>query len=860
MKKFVAIFLAFVMAFTLIACKKTEDENIAPTGLKITLDEAELAVGDTVTARAKVTPDNATDKTVKWSSDNEAVATVNSRGVITAVAEGSAKITAVANAASNVKDSVTVTVVAGGDTPTPQPTPTPHGGDTPQPQPTEPEDKIYVEKIMFLVSVVDKLYVNDTTRFGLSFNDADPNRRPTDTSVTYESSDEAVATVAENGLITAVGPGTVTITVYANGAAPGTEVKDSVTLTVEDVVAPTSFNAKLNITTEAIRPGTTASIVLEYEPVNADKRATYESNDESIATVDENGLITTFSGVEGECQITVTSVAVPSFVVVLNVKVAKEEEKLTPESISISGPTEMYVGDAYSVRLIASVLPSTADQRVVWRSNNESVATVTQDGLVTGVTTGTARIRATSVVDSEIESAWFTIKISEYVPPVAVDLKGYDIVIMNAESALSDIDPFLEKYAQPDKTYKQEAWREVEQEYNCTISVVAYPPEAPWGDVRVKWIIDNATNGTSQCDLGTISSNWLYRFANANAAVDVSEYYGKYGGSQMEQAVKECGSFKQKLYVASTGISPTAINVDFGLYYNMALVEKCNLPDPAKMFNDGEWTYTNFQKWVRDGQAALGDEEGAYALAGHPYYWWFGLTNAAGIKVADTTAIKVYLSTEFQKTAASMYRTLYEEGCIDNVGSWCESNSDNNAWFAGKALMTTGYLWFVRNSSRWTDTMWGEDTRFGYVPFPYPDGQEKEATRISQSGLSLYLYCAGRQYPAGVTTEGIYQAVNEMFLRTIRKEKADPLFDADEVITNVLQKRIDNPESIEAIKFFTASKVFFDPAHGLYTSTSATPLKTPCVQYMFAQVETYDEVFDAVYNTYNTDFLNIYGG
>ena len=186
MKKFVAIFLAFVMAFTLIACKKTEEENIAPTGLKITLDEAELAVGDTVTARAKVTPDNATDKTVKWSSDNEAVATVNSRGVITAVAEGSAKITAVANAASNVKDSVTVTVVAGGDTPTPQPTPTPHGGDTPTPQPTETEDKIYVEKIMFLVSVVDVLYVNDTTRFLLSFNDADPNRRPTDTSVTYE--------------------------------------------------------------------------------------------------------------------------------------------------------------------------------------------------------------------------------------------------------------------------------------------------------------------------------------------------------------------------------------------------------------------------------------------------------------------------------------------------------------------------------------------------------------------------------------------------------------------------------------------------------------------------------------------------
>ena len=858
MKKLVAFVLTFALVFVFFACsKKNEDETIAPTGLKVTLEETEIAVGDTVTAKAKITPDNATDKTVKWSSDNEAVATVNSKGLITAVSEGTAKITAVSNAASNVTGSVTVTVVAGS-----QPTPTPTPGPGPTPTPTPTEDKVYVEKIIFLASALSAFYVGDTTRFGLSFNDANPDKRPTDTSVTYESSDEAIATVAENGTITFLAAGEVTITVYAVGVEPGKEgtIKDSVTLTVEDLVAPTSFTATIPNANNTIKPGTGSKIIIEVEPANGDRHATFASSDESIATVDENGNISTFSGVQGTVTITVTSVAVPSFVVEIVVKVEEETEVLAPESVTITGAEEMFVGDAYSVRLIAVVSPATADQRVIWSSNNESVATVTQDGLVTGLSVGTARIRATSYVDESVKSSYFTIKVSEYVAHEAVDLKGYNIIIMNAASALSDIDPFLEAYSQSDKTYKQEAWREVEQEFNCTISVVAYPEEAPWGDVRVKWIIDNATNGTSQCDLGTISSNWLYRFANASAGVDVSEYYGKYGESQMEQALKECGSFKQKLYVASTGISPTATYVDFGLYYNMALVEKCNLADPAKMFNDGEWTYTNFMKWVRDGQAALGDQEGAYALAGHPYYYWFGLTNAAGIKVADTTNVKVYLSTSAQKEAALMYRTLYEEGCVDHVGSWCESSSDGNAWFQGKALMTSGYLWFVRSSSRWMDNLFGEDTRYGYVPYPYPDGMDKDATRISQSGLSVYLYCAGRQYPAGVSIEGIYQAVNEMYLRTIRKEKADPLFDADETITNTLKKRIDNPESIEAIKFFTAAKVFFDPAHGLYTSTSATPLKTPCVQYMFAQVETYDEVFDAVYSQYTTDFYNIYGG
>ena len=858
MKKFIAFVLTFALAFAFIACgEKTED--VAPTGISVKLSATEIVVGDTATARVTITPDNATDKTVTWSSDNEAVATVSSKGVVTGVGEGTAKITATSNAASNVTGSVTVTVVSAGEESqggNEQPTePNPSETKTP----TDVTDAVYVEKIMFLVSVVETLYVGDTVRYGISFNDANTEKRPTDTSVTYESSDEAVATVAENGLITAVGAGTVTITVYANGVEPGNEgkISDSVTLTVEDVVTPTNFTARLLADTVATGQGN--SVMISVEPAAGDRRATYSSSDESIATIDEDGNITTFKGVEGTVTITVQSVAAPEFKYELTLVVSDAGPGTAPESITVSGAETIYVGAAYSVRLVATVSPATADQRVVWSSNNPAVATVDENGTVVGLQTGTVRIRATSFVDDEVKSGYFTIKIVEYVAHDPVDLKGYNIIFMNASSALSDIDPFLEKYSQPDKTYKQDAWREVESQFNCTISVVAYPDEAPWGDVRVKWIIDNATNGTSECDLGTISSNWLYRFANANAAVDVTEYYEKYGESQMEQAVKECGSFHGSIYVASTGTSPVGTAVDFGLYYNMALVEKCNLADPAKMFNDGEWNYSNFMTWVRQGQAALGDQEGAYALAGHPYYWWFGLSNAAGIKIADVVGLKVYLNTDKQKAAAEMYRTLYEEGCIDTVGSWCESASDNNAWFNGTALMTTGYLWFVRGDNRWYNGMWGEDTRFGYVPFPYPDDMDKESTRISQSGLSLYLYCAGRKYPAGVTTEGIYQAVNQMFLQTIKNEKKDPLFDAEETLSNTLLKRIDNLESIEAIKFFTPSKVFFDPAHALYTSTSATPLKTPCVNYMFAQVETYDEVFDAVYQTYLKDFLDIFG-
>ncbi len=76
----------------------------------ITLDaEATINVGETKTLTATVAPDNATDKTVSWRSEDETIATV-ADGVVTAVAAGTAIITATANDGSGVKATCTVTV------------------------------------------------------------------------------------------------------------------------------------------------------------------------------------------------------------------------------------------------------------------------------------------------------------------------------------------------------------------------------------------------------------------------------------------------------------------------------------------------------------------------------------------------------------------------------------------------------------------------------------------------------------------------------------------------------------------------------------------------------------------------------
>ena len=66
------------------------------SGVALDKTSAELQVGKTLTLTATVTPDNATDKAVAWTSSNDAVATVDANGVVTAKAEGTATITATA--------------------------------------------------------------------------------------------------------------------------------------------------------------------------------------------------------------------------------------------------------------------------------------------------------------------------------------------------------------------------------------------------------------------------------------------------------------------------------------------------------------------------------------------------------------------------------------------------------------------------------------------------------------------------------------------------------------------------------------------------------------------------------------------
>ena len=94
---------------------KAETKVTVTTNVEgITLDKTEgvLTVGNTVTVTATVTPDMATNASVTWTSSDEAIATVDSKGKITAVAPGTATITATSDSNPDASAAYVVTVQA----------------------------------------------------------------------------------------------------------------------------------------------------------------------------------------------------------------------------------------------------------------------------------------------------------------------------------------------------------------------------------------------------------------------------------------------------------------------------------------------------------------------------------------------------------------------------------------------------------------------------------------------------------------------------------------------------------------------------------------------------------------------------
>ena len=344
----------------------------------ITLDKTavEMYVGDEpVKLTATILPETTTDKSVTWTSSKTSIATVDEAGNITAVANGSATITATAKDGSGKSATCSVTV------------------------------KTHVESVSLNKTEIT-LYNGKSTSLTATVLPSNASNK----SVTWTSSDEGVATVSGSGTsvtVKGISRGNVTITATSVDG----EITASCNVTVNQYVQSITLD-KTSITMYVGDDPVLLSATISPENAS-DKSVSWTSSKTSVATVDEDGKVTAVAN--GTATITAKAMDGSGAKATCSVTVYTHVESVSLNKSEIS----LYEGR--SETLVATVSPSSATNKTVeWASNMPSVATVESDGKVTGIKAGTATITVTSVDGGY--SATCSVQIVEMPKPSAIDL------------------------------------------------------------------------------------------------------------------------------------------------------------------------------------------------------------------------------------------------------------------------------------------------------------------------------------------------------------------------------------------------------------------------------------------------------
>lgn len=392
-----------------------------------------LPVGDTYHLVATISPDDATDQSITWESSNDEVATVSDNGLVTAISEGTAEITATANGGTNVSDTCHVTV----------------SNDIPSSSYTlvkSTDDLVAGDKYVIAyyngdvaktagsltsgyLSAIDSTFSSDgqkisslgegTIEFtlggnatdgwtlanesgGLLGNDTADGKvlyfDDGDTNWNISVTNAGVATIDTGYISTAL------TRILYNKTSP--RFKTYTSSTTASMLLPSLYRSvvpqenvpvtglSLNKDNASVYANDTVQLTPIFSPYNATiQTVTWNSDNPTYASVDSNGLVTGHvAGIGQTVAISATSTD-GSYVASCNISV--QEKGVT--SVTLNKETATMRVGGNDIELIATIEPEDATyQDITWISSNDSVATVNEYGVVHAVADGDATITAYS--------------------------------------------------------------------------------------------------------------------------------------------------------------------------------------------------------------------------------------------------------------------------------------------------------------------------------------------------------------------------------------------------------------------------------------------------------------------------------
>lgn len=219
-----------------------------------------------------------------------------------------------------------------------------------------------------------------------------------DRSIVWRSSDESIVTVSQDGKVKAIAVGDATITIAPSIGFGGTNALKSIPVTVLSEVIKATSIVFTNTSTDVYQ---TATLPMTYNILPKEHTydyLTWSSSNESIATVDEKGIVTGLtpgsvtitahthdkSGVKGSINITVL-------------------ESISATDISIVSNQEFALYETYPLNF--ALTPANATTATVqWKSNDPTIASVSNEGKITTHKIGTVKITGTTANGKEAES------------------------------------------------------------------------------------------------------------------------------------------------------------------------------------------------------------------------------------------------------------------------------------------------------------------------------------------------------------------------------------------------------------------------------------------------------------------------
>ena len=249
-------------------------------------------------------------------------------------------------------------------------------------------------------------------------------------SLIWTSSDESVVTV-NKGVITAVDAGTAYITVSNNELT-----FEPIDLTVSVVVPLSDINFDSQVV--ACDFNDTAQLNVTLTPSDTTQRELlYRSSDESIATVDANGLVSTYENA-GTATIYASS---PYINKVISISIEVQDRTVYPTSVVLdSYETEVEIGHSFTMS--AHVLPENATHKeVIYRSTNPAILSVEEDtGVVHALGDGNAEIYAVSAPRGHGLEGLVSDKVLVSVYEVKVASIILDDITLSNKTGMSDVE------------------------------------------------------------------------------------------------------------------------------------------------------------------------------------------------------------------------------------------------------------------------------------------------------------------------------------------------------------------------------------------------------------------------------------